>query len=148
MQLIEVAVVAAMRESGILLSEIRSTREYASKLWNVEYPFAIYKFLTDGRALFIDMQDVEGEKGTGTLIRPGKGGQLAWQHIIGRLREFEYEPKGVVIQWHVAGVHSDIVIDPRVAFGSPHINGTPTWIIRSRLDAGQTLRDRRRLQFR
>ena len=139
LQLIEVAVVAAMRGSGISLSEIRDTREYASKTWRSEYPFAEHRFKTDGRSLFLDFQEMEGKKSRGTLIRPSRGGQLAWGEILGRLREFHYEREGIVIRWHVAGPESDILIDPRVAFGSPHIDGVPTWVIKSRFDAGERL---------
>jgi len=139
LQLIEVAVVASMRGSGISLSEIRETREYASKTWKSDYPFAEHRFKTDGRSLFLDFLEVEGRKGRGTLIRPGRGGQLAWADILGRLKEFHYEREGIVIRWHVAGPESDILIDPRVAFGSPHIDGTPTWVIKSRFDAGESL---------
>jgi uncharacterized protein (DUF433 family) len=38
----------------------------------------------------------------------------------------------------VAGVSSPIIIDPRILFGSPAINGTPTWIIKGRWNAGES----------
>ena len=139
LQLIEVAVVAAFRKSGVSLREIKVSREYLSKRLEAEHPFAEYSFKTDGKSLFMDYEQVAGKKGTGTLLRPGKGGQLAWDEIIGRLNEFEYERKGIVIKWHVDGRDSPIVIDPRVAFGAPTINGTPTWVLKGRWEAGEAV---------
>ena len=74
----------------------------------------------------------------GSLAEADQGGQLAWEIMIGRLREFEYEKDGIVLKWHVAGRASPIIIDPRVAFGAPTVKGTPTWIIRGRWNAGES----------
>jgi len=55
------------------------------------------------------------------------------------LKEFEYDDGGgVAIRWHVAGEHSPVVIDPRISFGAPSVNGTPTWIIKGRFEAGES----------
>jgi uncharacterized protein (DUF433 family) len=141
LQLIEVAVVAALRTSGVTLNEIRNTRDYAARQWHSEFPFAEYKFKTDGKELFLDLQQFEGRRGKDKLIQPGRGGQLAWTDVIGRLKEFEYEYErnGIVIQWYVAGRESPIVIDPRVAFGAPHVGGIPSWTIKGRFTAGERL---------
>jgi uncharacterized protein (DUF433 family) len=142
MQLIEVAVVAAFRKEGISLNEIRNVREYVSKVLRSEFPFAEYRFKTDGKKLFMDYQQVEGVGGRGKLLRPGQGGQLAWDQIIGRLREFRYDrDKGFVVRWHLGAPDSAIVIDPRVAFGAPTISGMPTWAIKGRWEAGEPIED-------
>jgi uncharacterized protein (DUF433 family) len=75
------------------------------------------------------------------LIRTGSQGQLAWSIIIGRLRQFEYEGRGIVIRWRVGGEGSPIVIDPRVSYGTPNVRGVPTWIIKGRWDAGEELQE-------
>jgi uncharacterized protein (DUF433 family) len=142
LQLIEVAVVATFRTSGVTLKEIRETREYAAKQWQSDFPFAEYKFKTDGKSLFMDLRDFEGQKGEGRLVRPGRGGQLAWANIIGRLKKFDYERSGgFVLRWHLTGPGSPIVIDPRIAFGAPNVGGTPTWVIRARFDAGESVEE-------
>jgi uncharacterized protein (DUF433 family) len=67
-------------------------------------------------------------------------GQLAWNEIIGpRLKEFEYEHEGIVIRWHLRGMKSSIVIDPRVSFGAPAVRGTPTWVVKGRWVAGESV---------
>lgn len=142
LQLIEVAVVAAFRKMNVSLKRIRDARDYCAKVLEVEYPFAQYKFKTDGKGLLMDYEQVVGAKGKGTLLRPDQGGQLAWDAVIGRrLKEFEYVDGGVAIRWHLAGPKSPVVIDPRISFGAPTVSGTPTWIVRGRWEAGETIDD-------
>jgi uncharacterized protein (DUF433 family) len=139
MQLIEVAIVAALRNSGVTLRRIRDAREYVQQTLKSEFPFAEYRFKTDGQRLFMDFAEIVGKrKGRGTLLRPDQGGQLAWEAVIGRLEEFEYERNRIVIRWHVAGPQSAVAIDPRVSFGAPMVKGIPTWAIKGRWEAGET----------
>jgi uncharacterized protein (DUF433 family) len=138
MQLIEVAVVAAFRKAGISLKEIRAAREYVKKELRAEHPFAEFRFKSEGKNLWMDYEQVEGDRGKGKLLKANQAGQLAWTYIIGRLKQFEYEHEGIVIRWHVAGLSSPIVIDPRLSFGTPTVRGTPTWVIKGRYDAGES----------
>jgi uncharacterized protein (DUF433 family) len=139
LQLIEVAVVAAFRKTGVSLSRIRRAREYVSTVLQSEFPFSEYRFKTDGKHLFLDYEQIAGEEKRGTLLGADQAGQLAWQEILGRLREFEYEPGGgIAIRWKLAGGANPIVIDPRISFGAPSVDGTPTWIIRGRYEAGES----------
>jgi uncharacterized protein (DUF433 family) len=124
MQLIEVAVVAALRKEGVPLKRVRDAREYLERTLKSEFPFAEYRFKSDG-------------KGRGKLLRPDQEGQLAWEAVIGRLKEFEYERNGIVIRWRVAGPKSAVAIDPRISFGAPMVKGIPTWAIKGRWDAGE-----------
>lgn len=131
-----------MRKGGIKLPEIRAAREYMKNKYKSEYPFAEYRFKHDGKGLFVSDKDVPGLKGKkGFWIRAGRGGQTAWPSIIGRLKEFEYERRKIVVRWHVAGAKSSVVIDPRVAYGAPHVRGIATWIIKGRWEAGQEIED-------
>ena len=136
MQLIEVAVVAAFRKAGVPLKRIRAAREYAAHTLKSEHPFAEYKFKEEGKHLWLDSGHIDVKPGT--VLSADQGGQLAWEAVIGRLREFEYEKDGIVLRWHVAGPSKPIIIDPRISFGAPTVRGTPTWIIKGRWDAGES----------
>lgn len=141
MQLIEVAVVAAFRKAGIKLAEIRASREYLANVLKSEYPFAQFDFKTSGRSILMDYSQVDKKHGKGKLLEPGRGGQLAWDEIIGGLlKEFEYDKK-LALKWHVAGAGAPIIIDPRIAFGAPNVNGVPTWILKGRWEAGEDVRE-------
>jgi uncharacterized protein (DUF433 family) len=136
MQLIEVAVVAAFREAGVSMKRIRAARAYAAHALKSEFPFAEYSFKENAKHLFLDSGQIDVKEGT--VLQADQEGQLAWEAVIGRLREFEYEKQGIVLRWHVAGLTSPIIIDPRIAFGAPTVKGTPTWVIRGRWDAGES----------
>ena len=136
MQLIEVAVVAAFRKAGVPMPRIRKARAYAAHELKSEFPFAEYGFKENGKHLFLDSAQIDVK--SGTALSADQHGQLAWESVIGRLREFDYEKEGIVLRWHVAGPASPIIIDPRISFGAPAIKGTPTWIIRGRYDAGES----------
>jgi len=137
-QLIEVAVVAAFRKAGVPMKNVRAARAYAQNELKSEYPFAEYRFKENAKHLYLDAQQVNLKEGT--VLGADQGGQLEWETIIGRLREFEYEDQ-VALRWHVAGEGSPIIIDPRISFGAPAVEGTPTWIIRGRFEAGESNSD-------
>ena len=139
MQLIEVAVVATFRKMGVKLDAIRAARAYAARKLQAEYPFAVYRFKVEARHLFLDSTQVDVKPDT--VLQADQGGQLTWQHMIGRLSEFDYEDEGFVTQWHVAGRRSPIVIDPRKSFGAPTVKGIPTWVIKGRWQAGESNAD-------
>lgn len=139
LQLIELAVVAAARDAGVPLWAIRETREYMRRDFDAEFPFAEYRFKTDGKKLWIDYMDVAGKAGRGKLLEVSGKGQLAWAEIIGRLQQFEYDRKlGLAVRWHVAGRRSPVIIDPRIRFGAPSVDGVPTRLLMSRWEAGES----------
>ena len=141
LQLIEVAVVAAFRRSGVPLNRIRKARAYVATELKTEFPFAAYRFKTGGKSLLIAYEQIEGKGGQGKLLDVTSDGQLAWEAILGpTLRDFDYEA-GLVIRWHVAGDQSSVIIDPRFAFGTPIVSGTPTWVLKERWNAGESVGD-------
>lgn len=131
LQLIELAVVAACRKAGMVLPKIRASREYLSKQFGDPHPFATQKLLTDGVDLMMECGD--------ELLVTNMKGQLAWKKVIqDRLNEFVYLDD-VAAQWRVAGNSSSVLIDARVQFGRPSVQGIPTWIIAARHDAGENI---------
>jgi uncharacterized protein (DUF433 family) len=142
-QLIELGVVAAMRKEGVPLKAIRDARAYLGTEFGSVNPFAEYRFKTDGKQLVLDSETLDPSV-RGKLIVVSESGQYAWKEILARLlRQFEYSPddEGVVVRWHVAGDDSPVVIDPRICFGAPHVNGVPTWILKERWNSGEGLKD-------
>ena len=141
LELVEVAFVAVMRSLGVSLQRIRKAREYLAQSFRVEYPFAVYQFMTDGHHILMDLEEIEPIVGKGKLIVTDAQGQLAWKHILSdRFDEFDYE-SGLATRWHLAGRDKPITIDPRIAFGSPVIHGVQTWVLRGRWEAGERIED-------
>jgi uncharacterized protein (DUF433 family) len=142
LQLIEVGVVSAMRKQGVLLRRIREAREYLRGKIKHDYPFAHYRFKTDGKKLLMGYdQIIQSDKDK--LLELNENGQLAWTQILGALlHEFEYDADlETVLRWRVAGLDSPIIIDPRIAFGAPHVNGIATWVLRERWKSGESIAD-------
>ncbi len=138
LQLIELAVVAAFRKT-LPLKTIRAARAFAAQSFKSDHPFAEYRFKTDGRSLLADLDQLEDDPGSDRLVNVNRKGQLEWTAMLEtRLQEFEYDHE-LAVRWHVAGPKSPIVIDPRIAFGSPMIRGTPTWVFRDRLISGEPI---------
>ena len=68
-------------------------------------------------------------------------GQLAWADLLGeRFAQFDYE-LDLAVTWHPAGRESAVKIDPRIAFGKPVAEGIPTWAIKGRWAAGESLEE-------
>jgi len=141
LQLIELGVVAAMRKAGVSLQRIRRAREYLKGEFRTEYPFAAYRLQSDGKFLFVSADQFMGAGAKDMLLSLNEHGQFAFPDVLAqRLQEFVYED-GEVRQWKVGGPSSPVLIDPRIAFGAPVVSGTPTWVIRERIVAGDSLQE-------
>ena len=137
MQLIELAVVASFRKGGVKLQKIKAAREWLQKQIESEYPFANHLFKTDGKELLMEYRQIDPDAEAGHLVVASGNGQLGWATILNRLKQFEYDKDTkIVSQWHVDGMSSPIIIDPRISFGAPTVRGIPTWAIRDRWNVG------------
>jgi uncharacterized protein (DUF433 family) len=139
MQLIEVAIVAAFRRAGVPMQRIRKARDYFAREFDAEYPFAEYRVVSQGMHILLDLEGLWPASDVRKVIITDAGGQVAWADLIGgRFDEFDYDLE-LAIRWHPAGRQSPIVIDPRIAFGAPVIRGVPTWALRGRWRAGESI---------
>jgi uncharacterized protein (DUF433 family) len=112
------------------LQDIRAARAYYAGAFQTRHPFATLKLKTDGVDLAMDAG--------AELLIGNKSGQLAWKSFIGaKFKEFEYDEQGLATRWHVAGVDSPVIIDPRIRFGAPQVAGVPTWLLRERWQKGE-----------
>lgn len=133
LELVEVAFVGRFREMGMPRKSIRVAHDYLSKLWQVEYPFAQLRLKTEGYEILADFDESE------SYVSASRAGQLLWAELIeSRVREFQYE-LDMALQWHPRGEDVPVIVDPRISFGSPVLEGSgvSTWIIRERHEAGE-----------
>lgn len=141
LELIEVAFVSTFRALGVPLQRIRRARAYAAQILNAEYPFAEYDWHTEGHHVLLDLRQVDGDAAFDSLIVGDADGQIAWQEMVGeRFAQFDYE-QGLALKWHVLGRNNPVTIDPRVSFGAPTIRGIPTWVLKGRWSAGESVSD-------
>lgn len=140
MQLIEVAVAAAMRKAGVPLGKIKAAREYFANELKSEYPFAEYRFKAVGKDIFLELQELDRKAGFNQLLR--SGGQHEWRSVLEPLlREFFYDDRGIAVRWRVGGTNSAVEIDPQLSFGVPQVSGTATWVLKGRYVAGESIPD-------
>ena len=140
-QLVEVAFVAVMRRMGLKLDAIRNARAYIAQNLNSEFPFVENRFKVQGAKILMNLKRFDKSASKNKLIVISHGGQLEWGEMLGKkFEEFDYQ-KGLAVRWHIAGRGSPILIDPQVAFGAPQIKGVPTWAIRGRQEAGESIAD-------
>lgn len=143
LELVEVAVVAVFRQFDVPLKSLQETRTYMAKTFRSEYPFAEYRFKTDGYHLLLDLQQVVPGLPTDDLIVTDRSGQLGWNALMAdKLLEFDYDMTyELALRWFVAGRGSKVVIDPRVSYGAPTVRGIPTFALKGRWLAGETIGD-------
>ena len=141
LDLIEVAFVATFRALGVPLQRIRKARAYAAQVLNSEYPFAEYKWLTEGHHVMLDLRELEDDATIGSLVVGDSSGQITWEEMVGeRFNQFDYEQELALI-WHVRGRNNPVTIDPRISFGAPTVGGIPTWVLGGRWRAGESFAD-------
>jgi len=141
LELVEAAFVATFRTLGVSLQRIRKAREYAAQTLNSEFPFAEYRWLTEGQHMLLDLWENEADFEAKQLIVGDVHGQVAWQNMVGeRFAQFDYEHE-LALVWHVAGRQSPVIIDPRIAFGAPMVRGIATWVLKGRWKAGESTED-------
>ncbi len=138
-ELVEVAFVAIFRKLGVSLKRIRDAREYAADVLKAEYPFAEYKWFTEGHRVLLNLQELDGTGPIGHLVAADAHGQIGWQELVAdRFSQFDYE-QDIALVWHVAGRESPVKIDPRMSFGTPTVKGLPTWVLKDRHEAGESI---------
>ena len=141
LELVEVAFVSVFRRLGVSLETIARTREYMRQTFSAEYPFTEYIFKTDGVRMLLTWKELDDIPELNEVIVADAGGQLGWEKMMAeRLAEFDYEHDLALI-WHVAGRQSPVRIDPRISFGAPMVRGVPTWVLKGRWEAGETIPD-------
>ena len=140
LELVEVAFVAFFRRAGVQMERIRRARDYVSEAFECDFPFAEYKFKTEGIHILMESFPLPAQFIGEGIIVADEAGQLAWDNLMGeQFAQFDYE-LDLALTWHPAGRDSEVKIDPRIAFGEPIADGVPTRVFRGRWDSGETLK--------
>lgn len=133
------AFVAAFRSYGVRLRNLREARANVQALLQVEYPFVTRRFYTEGTRVLREWGIRQELSEFAEVVIGDEHGQLAWARLLGeKFHTFDYE-RGLALRWHVAGRTSPVQIDPRISFGAPSVHGIPTWAMRGRMLAGESV---------
>ena len=142
--LVEAFVLAGIRrEHSIPLPKVRAAVAYLRRTFNTKRPLAEDQFATDGVELFVEK--------FGQLVGATQHGQLQLREIImDRLKHVRRDPKGIPekivlfpARGNTAQSVGDVVIDPRLSFGRPVLDGygLRTAIVAERFEAGEQIEE-------
>ena len=138
--LVEAFVLSGIRrQHSVSLPKVRKAVDYVRRTFKTPRPLADEQFATDGVHLFVEK--------FGALIGATQEGQIQLREVIlDRLKYVLRDPKGVpekivLFPGPGAAKHGDVVIDPRLSFGRPVIDGVGvrTSMVAQRFRAGDSI---------
>ncbi len=127
LELMELRVIKALVDKGFPLQRVRKAAAIASRDLNTMHPFAARRVFVDERFIFVALEDQEG---TPNLLQLDE--RRHHQINIGEvlrpfLEEIEFDNQtSLAKRWWPLGRQIPVVLNPRVAFGAPTIDGTGT----------------------
>lgn len=133
LDLMELRFIATFRAQRVPMPTLRRAAEKARKDWNVRHPLALSssKYITDRRRVFEQAAKENEDRVTWDMAT---GQQEMWETIEETIeRGVEFDPRTYLARiWRpMEAQFPNVIIDPRVAFGRPVIEGTrvPTSVL-------------------
>ena len=93
LDLIEVAVIAAFRKSGVSLQRIRKARDYASNELDSQHPFVQYRWQAEGFHMMLRLSEIDSHTSIDNLVVADAHGQIAWPEMVFSLKESSWPPE-------------------------------------------------------
>lgn len=118
LSLIEIYTVMRLRELKVSFPTIRRARADLADRLGVENPFAAQSLFVDGAKLLTENDNLHYELGT--------NGQIAMRKVLEPfLQRVDFETSTQLAErLHPMGRDSQVIVDPRRAFGRPIVDGT------------------------
>lgn len=122
LNLIELRFFQRFLEMGIAPRKLRGLYQRASELLQVKNPFIRNDYYSFGKELFVKMLT---EAGDDSLISLDQLGQMGIPEIIEQFgREISFSKEtGIALRWHPMDQQHHVVLDPRLSFGIPIVDG-------------------------
>ncbi|MEH3148418.1 MAG: hypothetical protein PGN34_24535 [Methylobacterium frigidaeris] len=112
----EVRVAAAFIARGLSPQRVRRAIDLARRIVRDEHPLSTTRFRTDGRSVFLQIVEEDGETRLLDLFRE----QFAFREIVERsLSNLDYGDAGTPLRWWPLGRAKSVVLDPARSFGQP-----------------------------
>ena len=128
-ELIELRVIKAFTDKGLSLQGVRIAAERAIELFHTPHPFASRRVFTDGDLVFAEF-GAPNRRDLPDLIELTKGKHLQIHSGVlleGYLDEVSFSQTTLLAdRWWPLSKDFPVVLDPKVAFGAPIIEGTAT----------------------
>src|SRR5690349_9759190 len=128
-ELIELRVIKAFTDKGLPLHRVRVAAERAVELFHTLHPFASKRVFTDGELVFAELGDTKKPEFPDVIeLTRGKHLQIHSGVLLeGYLDEVSFNQETLLAdRWWPLSKDFPIVLDPKIAFGAPVIEGTAT----------------------
>lgn len=128
-ELIELRVIKAFTDRGLPLQRVRVAAERAIELFQTRHPFASKRVFTDGELVFAELgQATKPDFPDVIELTKGKHLQIHSGVLLeGYLDEVSFSQETLLAdKWWPLSKGFPVVLDPRIAFGAPVIEGTAT----------------------
>lgn len=113
--LMELHLVKLFRDAGVSMAVIRKAAEIAGRLFKSDHPFALKRFDTDGRRIFVTQ--VVGAHDA--IIQDATTTQRLFEHMIRPFFLKVDEEQNEIVRFWPLGKQERVVLDPARAFGEP-----------------------------
>lgn len=125
--LVEVQFVEAFLRHGVKWKALRKAAELAAEIIRSSHPFSTKRFETDGQTIFLEIAEESHEPSLLDLIRR----QYTIYDIVEPFlfESLEFGSAGGAERWHPLWPNRRVVVDPRISFGQPTVEGIPTYIV-------------------
>ena len=130
-EMLTLRLVHGFREAGLSLRTIKRVAEVAARDYGTPTPFVTRRFRTDGRKVFVELQQTVPSKDEPAVPRRERQliEVLSHQHQFADIVEPSLYAKvdwddGMAVRWWPMGQDHAVVLDPRVMFGAPRIAKT------------------------
>jgi len=115
LDLMEIRFVNAFLDYGVSLQSVRKAVQVAAELLAADHPFCTERFKTDGRSIFMEVQEDTEDSELLDLIQR----QFAFEKVLKPyLVGIEYEA-GDIARWWPMGKSRRVLVDPDRQFGQP-----------------------------
>lgn len=122
-ELVELLYVRALRDARVGWNAIREAARVAARLFETPHPFALRQvFLEPGRFLYALLAEADGTEALVELR--GHGQHVVPQLVKPYLQQLDFGASDVAARWWPVGRRGGVVLDPRIGFGAPVIEGT------------------------
>jgi uncharacterized protein (DUF433 family) len=122
--LISLFVVRELKRKGVRTKVIRDAENYLRKKWKTDRPFVSDEIKTDGCGVYVDDQLIAG----GQIESADRHGQQVLREAVKEKLTHVRYVEGTASNW---APMAHVVVDPRVQFGEPVVEGTriPTELV-------------------
>lgn len=128
-ELIELRVIKAFTDKGLPLQRVRVAAERAMEVFKTLHPFASRRVFTDGHMIFAELNDsIASEMPNVIELTKGKHLQIHSGVLLeGHLDEISFNQDTLLAdRWWPLSKDFPVVLDPKIAFGAPIVDGTAT----------------------